>query len=69
MKDKNRLPIGIEKQNPILDTRMHEVKYQGGYKESLMANAIAQNLFAQVDEEVKRYVLFDEILYYRTDGL
>ena len=34
----------------------------------MAANAIAQNLFAQVDAEGNRHVLFDEIIDHRTDG-
>jgi hypothetical protein len=34
----------------------------------LAANAIAENLFAQVDEEGNRHVLFDEIIDHRTNG-
>ena len=51
MKDTHGLTIGTTNSNPILDTRMYEVEYQDGYKASLTANTIAQNLFAQVDEE------------------
>ena len=34
----------------------------------MTANAIAQNLFAQVDAEGNRHGLFDEIVDHRTDG-
>jgi hypothetical protein len=37
-------------------TRMYEVEYLDGYKASLAANTIAENLFAQVDEEGNHYV-------------
>jgi hypothetical protein len=46
----------------ILDTRMYEIKYLDGYKASLAANTIAENLFAQVDEEENYYMLMDTIL-------
>ena len=32
------------------------------HKASLAANAIAENLFAQIDDEGNRHVLFDEIV-------
>ena len=51
LRDANGLPIGIANDNPILDTRLYEVEYLDGHKASLSANEIAQNLFAQVDEE------------------
>jgi hypothetical protein len=68
LRDKNGLPIGVANTNPILDTRMYEVEYPDGHKASLAANAIAENMFAQVDEEGNRHVLFDEIIDHRTDG-
>ena len=51
LKDENGLPIGTANENPILDTRVYEVEYVDGHKASLTANAIAQNMFAQVDDE------------------
>ena len=68
LKDKDGLPIGIASENPILDTRMYEVEYADGYKAAMTANAIASNLFAQVDQDGNRFVLFDEIIDIRTDG-
>ena len=68
MKDKDGLPIGTASENPILDTRMNEVEYADGYKTAMAANAIANNLFAQVDQDGRRFVLFDEIIDHRTDG-
>ena len=56
------LHIGTANENPILDTRVYEVKYVDGHKASLNANAIAQNMFAQVDDKGNRHVLFDEII-------
>ena len=47
---------------------MYEVEYQDGHKWAMAANAIAQNLFAQVDAEGNCHVLFDEIIHHRTDG-
>ena len=47
---------------------MYEVEYPDGHKASLSANAIAQNMFAQVDEEGNRHVLFDAIIDHRVDG-
>ena len=68
LRDANGLPIGTAHDNPILDSRMYEVEYQDGHKSAMAANAIAQNLFAQVDAEGNRHVLFDEIIDHRTDG-
>ena len=69
LKDANGLPMGTSNENPILDTRIYEVKYVDGHKASLTANAIAQNMFAQVDDEGNRHVLFDAIIYHRDTAL
>jgi Reverse transcriptase (RNA-dependent DNA polymerase) len=68
LRDKDGLPIGMAHDNPILDTRMYEVEFQDGYKTSLAANAIAENLFAQIDDEGNRHILFEEIMDHRTNG-
>ena len=39
-----------------------------GTKQSLSANYIAENVFAQVDQDGNRQVLLDEIIDYRTTG-
>ena len=52
--DHNGLPIGTANQNPILDSLMYEVEYHDGHKASLSANSIAQDMFAQVNEEGNR---------------
>ena len=41
---------------------MYEVEYFDGKKASLTANATAQNIFAQFDNEGNRHVLFDKII-------
>jgi hypothetical protein len=68
LRDKNGIPIGTANDNPILDTRMYEVEFQDGHRASLAANAIAENLFAQINDEGNRHVLFDEIADHRTNG-
>ena len=68
IRDANVFPIGCSHDNPLLDTQLYEVEYADGNKESLSANAIAINMFAQVDEEGNRHVFLDEIVDHRTDG-
>ena len=68
LRDANGIPIGTANDNPVLDSRMYEVEYADGHKASLSANVIAQNLFAQVDEEGHRHVLLEDIIDHRTDG-
>lgn len=47
---------------------MYEVEFPDGATQALNANYLAQNLFAQVDQEGNRHVLFSNIVDYRTDG-
>ncbi len=68
LKDKDGFSIGRANNNPILDTRMYEVEYPDGHKASLAANAIAENMFAQVDDKGNPHVLFEEIIDRRTNG-
>ena len=68
LRDANGIPIGTANENPILDSRMYEVEYQDGLKASLAANYIAENLFAQVDQEGNRHILLDEIIVYRINS-
>ena len=68
LRDADSIPIGMANENPILDSHMYEVEYQDGMRASLVANYIAENLFAQVDQEGNRHVLLDEIIDYRVNG-
>ena len=68
LRDKDGLPIGTANDNPILDTRVYEVEFPDGHRASLAANAIAENLFAQIDDEGNRHVMLDEIIGHRTNG-
>jgi hypothetical protein len=61
-------PIGVANANPILDTRLYEVEYIDGHRAALSANIIAENLFAQVDQEGHRQLNFSEIIGHRNDG-
>lgn len=67
MWDSNGIPIRTSNDNPLLDSRSYEVEYLDRYKASLSANEIDQNLFAQVDEDGKWYVLYDQIIDHRKD--
>ena len=44
------------------------MEFPDGYKTSMTANCIAENMFSQVDEEGHRHVLMDTIIDTRTDG-
>ena len=68
LRDANGIPVCMANDNPILDSRMYEVEYEYVTKASLAANYIAENMFAQVDQEGNRHVLLDNIIYYRVNG-
>ena len=68
LRDANGIPIGTAHDNPILNTRMYEVKFMDGEKSSLSANYIAENLFAQIDDNGNCQVLLNEIIDHRTTG-
>ena len=46
---------------------MYEVQYLDGEKASLAANSIAENLFAQIDDDGNRQVLMDDIIGHRSN--
>jgi hypothetical protein len=68
LREKDGIPIGTAHDNPMLDTRMCEVEFQDGHKASFAANAIVENLFAQIDDNGNRHALFDKITDHQTDG-
>ena len=68
LRDKYGISIGTDNDNPIMDSRIFEVEYPYGHRESLAANAVAENLFAQVDDEGHRSVLQQEIVSHSVNG-
>ena len=68
LRDHEGRPIGTANDNPKLDTRLYEMEFLDGHKSAMAANAIAENMFAQIDEEGHRHVLMDEIIDHRTNG-
>jgi hypothetical protein len=59
--DDNNLLIVKANDNPILDSREYVVEFDDG--EQLDAgNVIAENIYAQVDAEERRYMLMDSII-------
>ena len=54
-------PIGRAHPNPLFDTREYEVEFTDGTREKYQANVIAENMYAQVDDEGLQYLLLQEI--------
>ena len=68
VKDEDGLPAGRRNPNPILDNRLYEVEMSDGTTEAYMANVIADNIYAQCDDEGNMYTLMDEIIDHRKNS-
>jgi hypothetical protein len=60
-------PVGRAHANPFFDTREYEVKFTDGTIERYAANVIAENMYAQVDDEGNMFQLLDEIMDHKKD--
>ena len=66
MRDEDGNPIGrADDKNILFDTRLYEVEFPDGEKLALSANYIAQNLFAQINDDGDRFILLKDIIDYR----
>jgi hypothetical protein len=54
--------VGRHHSNPLFDTSLYEVQFGEGDIEKYTANVIAENMFAQVDDEGRQFLLLDEIV-------
>jgi hypothetical protein len=54
--------VGVANPNPIKDTRTYEVEFPDGEIAELTANAIAEAMYAQCDDDGNEYLLFDCIV-------
>jgi len=61
-------PIGRAHSNPIMDTSEYLVEMADGITEKYRANVIAENMFAQVDDEGSQFQLLSEIVDHKKDG-
>jgi hypothetical protein len=59
---------GTRNPNPILDTRTYSVQFPNGEEAEYAANVIAQNMYAQCDQEGNQWLLMEAIVDYKTDG-
>jgi hypothetical protein len=66
-RDHNGRPIGKRNAIPILDTHEYEVQFPDGSQQCYMANAIAENLYSQVDSEGRSYAILQEIIGHECD--
>ena len=61
-------PMGTRHENPLLDTQKYEVEFEDGHQAEYFANVLAENLFSQVDDEVRDHSLIKEITGHRTNS-
>ena len=54
--------LGRSHRNPLLDTRQYEVEFADGTRDKYFANTIAENIYAQVDDEGHHHLLLKEII-------
>ena len=57
--------IGRAHTNPLFDTREYDIEFTDGTIERYAANVIAENMFAQVDEEGNMYSILKEVMDHR----
>ena len=50
--------------NPILETRMYQVEFAGGYVKELTTNVIAESMYIQCDADRNKYLLLDTLVDY-----
>jgi hypothetical protein len=60
-------PIGRAHANPLFDTREYEIEFNDGTHEKYQANVIAENMFAQVENEGNQFLLLQEITDHKKD--
>ena len=66
-KDNSGNPIRKRHANPLLDTHKYESELEDGTVMRYNANVIAENIFAQCDDEGRRQALLNEIVDHKCD--
>jgi hypothetical protein len=54
--------------NPFLDTRTYNVEFSDGCSEEYTANFIAENMYAQCDEEGNQFIMLEDTVRRKTYG-
>jgi hypothetical protein len=67
-RDADGNPLGTRNSNPILDTREYEVELPDGSTNVYSANIIAENMYSQIDDEGREFLLMQEITDHKVDG-
>ena len=67
-KDPSGDPVGRHNSNPLLDSREYQVEFPDGSIDVLTANAIAESIYSQVDDEGRSHAILSEIIDHRKSG-
>jgi hypothetical protein len=62
-------PVSHAHANPFFDMREYEVKFTDGTVEQYATNIIAENMYAQVNDEGNMFQLLDEIMDHKKDDM
>jgi hypothetical protein len=57
--------VGRNHKNPLLDTSKYIIEYDDGTSDRMFANSIAENIYSQVDDEGRHFVLLKDIVDHR----
>jgi len=68
VRDDDGNPVGQQHTNPMLDTRWFEVELGDGLVSEYATNLIAENIYAQCNEEGRKHMIFKEIINHRKDS-
>ena len=60
-------PIGVAHNKLLFDTREYDVEFTDGSTEKYAANIIAENMFAQVEDEGREHLIMKEIVDHKKD--
>jgi hypothetical protein len=55
-------PVNLKNSNPILDTREYHLEFEDGSTQVYAANLVAENIYAQVDDEGNMFNLMESIM-------
>jgi hypothetical protein len=66
--DDNGMETGSYNPNPVLNTKIYDVMFPDGAVKQYAANTIAENMWAEVDQEGHQYSIMDGITGHRKDS-
>ena len=68
IKDKHGNPVGKRYSNPLLDTREYILQMPDGSTEQYTANAVAENLYSDIDNFGHTFTILNELIGHEKDS-